>query len=358
VINPKNSLPILDNFLFEVKDNILTATASDLESTLTTQIELDQTDGEGSVAVPAKILNDILKEFPEQPLTFEIDLEETLNISIFSGNGKFSIVGQEGEEFPGKPEIIADEATTVKLDSELLLNGINTTLFAVAEDELRPVMSAVFLEFSTDHMTFVGTDSHKLIRYRRTDVKSENESSFVLPKKPSGLLKSILAKESGEVTVEFDSKNAIFKLANHQLICRLIEGKFPNYESVIPLESPHKLVIDRLDLLNSLKRVSVFSNQSSNLIKMKLADNSLEVSAQDIDFSISAYERLTCQYESEEMTIGFKSIFLIEILSNLNSQDVILEMEDSSRACIILPFESEDDEDTLMLLMPLMLEDY
>ncbi len=355
VISTKNTLPILDNFLFSMEDGLLEITASDLESTLITQIQLENTDGKGIIAVPARILTDTLKEFPDIPLTFEIN-NETLMIVIQSENGKFSIMGQNGAEFPQLPVIKDDQKQHVEIEQEVLLSGIARSLFATADDELRPVMNGIFLELSPDDITFVASDAHKLVRYKRTDASAESASSFILPKKPASLLKNILPKEENRVVLEFDDRNASFTLTSYKLICRLVEGNYPSYNSVIPTDNPYKMSIDRLSFYNTLKRVSVFSNQASNLVKLSLTGNQLNISAQDIDFSISANERLSCQYEGEDMEIGFKSTFLIEILANLSSDDVVLEMSDPTRAGILVPAEAENEnEDTLMLLMPMMI---
>ncbi|GAP70475.1 DNA polymerase III, beta subunit [Bacteroidales bacterium 6E] len=355
VISSKSTMPILDNFLFEITENSLNITASDIESTLITKIELDNVDGEGIIAVPAKLLIDTLKEFPEQPLTFHVD-NNTFGIQILSENGKYSIVGYDGEDFPQIPTIDPDSGASVKVNHRSLLKGIEKTLFATADDELRPVMNGIFVEMTEKFMSFVASDAHKLVRYRRNDVKTELEASFILPKKPAALLKNLLAKESSDIVVEFNDKNAFFRLSNYQLICRLVEGNYPSYNSVIPQNNPNSMVIDRLAFYNTVKRVSVFANQASNLVKLSLSGSQLVVSAQDIDFSISAVERLQCEYEGEDMEIGFKSLFLQEILANIPSPEVRLEMSDPSRAGLILPAEKEDpDEDVLMLLMPMMI---
>ena len=355
VINSKNTLPILDNYLFLLEDNRLTITASDLESTLITSLELDNTSGNGTIAVPAKRMNDTLKEFPEQPLTFQID-PETFAIDIFSQNGKFSIVGQNGEDFPQQPMLNEGVASTVNVNHSVLLNGINKTLFATADDELRPVMNGIFVELTTEDMKFVASDAHKLVRYKRFDAKAEKDASFILPKKPAALLKSLLPKEDFDVKLEFDDKNAFFTLSNYKLICRLVEGNYPSYNSVIPANNPNKLIIDRVEFYNTVKRVSVFSNQASNLVRLKLTENQLVVSAQDVDFAISAVERLNCQYEGDDMEIGFKSTFLQEILSNLSATDVKMELSDPTRAGLLLPAENENEEENvLMLLMPMMI---
>ncbi len=355
VISSKSTMPILDNFLFQIAESKLTITASDLESTLITSLELDNIDGEGTIAVPAKLFIDTLKEFPEQPLTFQID-GSTFNIEIFSDNGKYSIMGQSAEDFPVLPELDEEAAASITVNHVALKKGIDKTLFATADDELRPVMNGIFIELTSDYMSFVASDAHKLVRYRRADVKSELEASFILPKKPAGLLKNLLPREEFDVKIEFDNKNAFFTLSNYTLICRLVEGNYPSYNSVIPTTNPNKMVIDRLNFYNTVKRVSVFSNQASNLIKLNINDNLLIVSAQDIDFSISAVERLNCEYEGDEIEIGFKSTFLQEILVNISTGDVRMEMSDPSRAGLLLPAEAEDaEEDMLMLLMPMMI---
>lgn len=355
VISSKSTMPILDNFLFQLSETELKITASDLESTLITSMELDNMEGDGTIAVPAKLLIDTLKEFPEQPLTFQVD-EENYGIEIFSENGKFSIVGQSGEDFPELPEVNEESATSVNVSHEVLQKGIEKTLFATADDELRPVMNGIFVELSPENMGFVASDAHKLVRYRRTDATSEFESSFILPKKPASLLRGLLPKEEFDVKLDFDDKNAIFTLSNYKLICRLVEGNYPSYNSVIPSDNPNKMVIDRLEFYNTVKRVSVFSNQASNLVKLSINDNQLVVSAQDIDFSISAVERLKCEYDGDEIEIGFKSTFLLEILSNIPATDVRVEMSDPSRAGLLLPAETEEEEeDVLMLLMPMMI---
>ena len=355
VISSKNTLPILDNFLFNLSGNDLEITASDLESTLITRMKLENTEGDGIIALPARILLDTLKEFSVQPLTFEIN-SDTLAVVISSENGKFNVVGQNGIDFPALPTIKKDKKFTFSINADVLLAGINKTLFATADDELRPVMGGIFVEASADKITFVASDAHKLVRYQRTDTHADDNSSFILPKKPASLLKNILPKEAGPVTVEFDDKNAFFNLSDYKVVCRLVEGNYPNYNSVIPKNNPRKITIDRVEFYNTLKRVSVFSNQASNLVKIQLKGNQAMVSAQDIDFSISAYERIKCLYEGEEIEIGFKSVFLLEILANIASQDVMIELADPTRAGLFLPVESENEsEDLLMLLMPMMI---
>ncbi len=355
VISSKNTLPILDNFLFKLDSDELEITASDLESTLITRIALENTSDSGSIAIPARILTDTLKEFPEQPLTFEIDMTK-MSVVINSENGKFTIVGQNAGDFPQVPEIKPESRASLELNPEVLNAGILKTLFATADDELRPVMNGIFIELSTDDLTFVASDAHKLVRYKRNDASAESASSFILPKKPASLLKNVLPVEKKPVAIEFDEKNARFSMSEYILICRLVEGNYPSYNSVIPTENPNKVNIDRIEFYNTLKRVSVYSNQASNLVKLALKGNQITVSAQDIDFSISAYERINCQYEGEDMEIGFKSTFLLEILSNLASQEVSIELSDPTRAGILLPATKDDEaEDVLMLLMPMMI---
>jgi DNA polymerase-3 subunit beta len=355
VISSKNTLPILDNILFTLEGKNLELTASDLESTLTTSMELENVSDGGAIAIPARLLLEALKEFPDQPLTFDVNTD-TLAIVINSENGQFTIVGQHAGDFPQMPSIKEEEKTTLQVSPDLLLHGITNTIFATADDELRPVMNGIFLELGTNDLTFVASDAHKLVRYKRADAKADDNASFILPKKPASLLKNILSRESREIVIEFDKKNAYFTMQYYRLVCRLVEGNYPSYNSVIPTDNPNKLIIDRLKIVNALKRVSVFSNQASNLIKLQLTGNQVTVSAQDIDFSISAYERIPCQYDGDDIEIGFKSVFLIEILQNLQSADVVMELSDPSRAGILLPLEKENEnEDVLMLLMPMMI---
>jgi len=354
VISNKSTLPILDNFLFDLKDNKLVLTASDLEVTMVTSLELENVDGEGTIAMPSRILLETLKKFPEQPLNFEINMD-TFAVDIVTEKGKFSVVGQNGEDFPELPGLDEDKSSRLQVSVDLLQVGINKTLFATADDELRPVMNGILVELSPENMTFVASDSHKLVRYRRLDAKTDFEASFILPKKPASLLKNVLPKEDGDVSIEFDDKNAFFTLPNYKLVCRLVEGNYPSYNAVIPQDNPYKVIIDRVEFYNTLGRVSLFSNQASNLVKLKMGSNEMMVSAQDIDFSISAHERLGCQYEGDDMEIGFKSGFLADILDNLNSSDVVLELSDPSRAGILLPFENGENEEELMLLMPMMI---
>ena len=339
VIASKNSLPILDSFLFNLEGNTLTVTASDAETRLVTSVDVMNAQGAGLFAVSAKILLDPLKELPEQPLTFDIN-DENLEIFIHFQNGKYNFIGQKGDTY-----------------AQMLLNGISRSLFATADDELRPVMNGVYFDIHTDDLTFVASDGHKLVRLRNLAVKSPERASFILPKKPANLLKNLLAKESEQVLIKFDDNNAYITCTNFEMVCRLIEGRYPNYNSVIPQENPFKVTIDRISFLNALKRVSVFSNPASSLVKLHLKDSLITVSAQDIDFSTSAEERIVCQFDGTELSIGFKATYLIEILGNISSEEVVLELADPSRAGLIVPSENDEDEDLLMLLMPMMLND-
>jgi DNA polymerase-3 subunit beta len=355
VISSKNTLPILDNYLLKLDGKTLEITASDLETTMVTTMELENTDGSGNIAIPAKLLTDSLREFPDQPLTFTINTD-TFAVAISSENGQFSVMGQHGEDFPQFPRIKPERSVSLKISASSLVSGITSTLFATADDELRPVMNGIFIELSPKDITFVASDAHKLVRYKRTDINAEAAASFILPKKPASLLKNLLSKGNDQVSIEFDDKNAFFSLTSYRIVCRLVEGNYPSYNSVIPNNNPNKLLIDRIKLLNTVRRVSVFSNQASNLVRMSLKGNRLTVSAQDIDFATSAVEELACQYTGDELEIGFKSTFMVEILGNIQSSDVSIELSDSSRAGLFIPFNKEnEDEDVLMLLMPMMI---
>lgn len=355
VIASKNSLPILDSFLFSLEGNKLTMTASDAETRLVTSVDVMNAQGAGLFAVSAKILLDPLKELPEQPLTFDIN-DENLEIFIHFQNGKYNFIGQKGDTYP-QQKPLSETAISISMEAHTLLNGISRSLFATAEDELRPVMNGVYFDIHTDSLTFVASDGHKLVRLRNLSVSAPERASFILPKKPANLLKSLLAKESEVVKIKFDDNNAYVDCENFEMVCRLIEGRYPNYNSVIPQENPYKVTLDRVSFLNALKRVSVFSNPASSLVKLQLSASDMLVSAQDIDFSTSAEEKISCQFDGSELSIGFKATYLIEILTNINSREVVLELADPSRAGLIVPSENEDNEDLLMLLMPMMLND-
>lgn len=355
VIASKNSIPVLDCFLFELQGDKLTITASDNETRMVTSINVSEVAGEGVFAVPSKNLLDSLKELPEQPVSFDIN-DNTLEMNIYYENGKYNFIAQNGDEYP-QPKPLKEDAVEINMPADVLFSGINRSLFATADDELRPVMNGIYFDITTDDITFVASDGHKLVRCKSLSIKGSERASFILPKKPANLLKTILSKESGEVVLTFDDTNAYVKLEHFDLVCRLIEGRYPNYNGVIPQDNPYKVTIDRLLLAAALKRVSVFSNPASSLIKLKISSNSILISAQDIDFSTSAEETVACVYNGADMSIGFKGNYLIDILNNLPSSEVILELADPSRAGIILPAENEEDEDLLMLLMPMMLND-
>lgn len=351
VINNSNTLPILDNFLFELQQSTLTVSASDLESTMSTTLEVES-DSVGQVAVPAKLLLDTLKTFPEQPLTFVIESNNSIEIS--SNHGKYALAYVSADEFP-KPIELTDPIQTV-VPSDMLAKAINKTIFAAGNDDLRPVMSGVFFQFSTDNLTFVATDAHKLVKYTRTDLKASETAEFIMPKKPLNLLKGILATADEDVTIAYNDSNAKFSFGNSILICRLIDGKYPNYEAVIPKENPNQLTIGRNQFLNSVRRVSIFSNKTTHQIRLKIAGAELNVSAEDIDYSNKAEERLTCDYQGDDMQIGFNSRFLNEMLGNLESEEVQLEMSLPNRAGILTPVDGLDEgEIVTMLVMPVML---
>lgn len=354
VISSKNTLPILDYFLFDLKEGVLKITASDLETTLVGTLAVENVEREGLIAVPVKLMLDSLKEFSEQPLTIEAN-ESTWEIVVSWKSGKLTLPGTSGLSYPNLPELNAETKQSLALDVDTLMVGINKTIFATADDELRPVMNGVYINLEPQSVTFVATDAHKLVKYA-SETAAEATASFILPKKPANLLRGLLSKEDGEITVEFDDKNVLFRLKNQVLICRLIEGNYPNYNAVIPANNPNKVFVDRLELLNAIRRVAVCSNQSTNLIKLDISKGTINLTAQDLDFSVSAQESLPCDYEGEDIVIGFKSTFLIEILSNIETTTVLVELADSTRAGVFKPvYDQQPSNDTLMLLMPMMI---
>lgn len=355
VINSKNTLPIMDCFLFNLQDGTLSITASDTETTMVTSIEVTESDSDGRFAIVARTLLDAMKEIPEQPLTFNLN-PNTLEITVQYMNGQYTVMGQNADEYP-QPATLGDNAVHANIPADVLLNGINRALFATADDELRPVMNGIYFDITPDDITMVASDGHKLVRNKNLSVKGSEKAAFILPKKPANLLKNVLTKEENSVSIDFDDRNAVITLEKYRMVCRLIEGRYPNYNSVIPQNNPYKITIDRAVLLSALRRVSVFSSQSSSLVKLRMGDNKLVISTQDLDFSTSAEETLVCQYEGNPMSIGFKAPFLIDILNNLPGQDVIIELADPSRAGVIVPAEQEENCDLLMLLMPMMLND-
>ncbi len=351
VINNSNTLPILDNFLFELDNSKLTVSASDLETTMSSTLDVDS-DSNGSVAIPARLLLDTLKTFPEQPLTFVIEENNTVEIS--SNHGKYALAYADGNEFP--KAVSLENPSKTSLEGDILANAISKTIFAAGNDDLRPVMSGVFFQFSQDNLTFVATDAHKLVKYTRKDVSADQVAEFIMPKKPLNLLKGILAGSEDTITIEYNDSNAKFTFDNTELVCRLIDGKYPNYEAVIPKENPNKLTIDRMQFLNSVRRVSIFSNKTTHQIRLKIAGAELNISAEDIDYSNKAEERLTCDYQGDDMQIGFNSRFLTEMINNLNAGEVQLEMSLPNRAGILTPTDGLDEgEHVTMLVMPVML---
>ncbi|MBQ2851835.1 MAG: DNA polymerase III subunit beta [Bacteroidales bacterium] len=354
VINSSNTLPILDDFLFNISENALKITASDLETTMIVTIQPDMVEGGGEVTIPARLLIDILKNFPDIPVSFNID-EETLAIEIKTGEGRYKMVGHKSDEFPQVP--VLENASQWEIPADVLACGFEKTVFATGNDEIRPVMTGVFMEMTADGLNFVATDAHKLVRYRRLDIKSETPDSFIVPKKPINQLKNALSGKADEpVIVEFNKTNASFTFADFKLVCRLIDGKYPNYNAVIPQSNPNKLTIDRQLLLSAIRRVAIFSSKATHQIRFKIAGQELILTAEDLDYYNEAKERLSCNYQGNDMEIGFNSRFFQEMLGNLNQTEIQLEMSAPNRAGIITPVDNQNaDEDILMLLMPVML---
>ena len=353
VISNKSSLPILEYFLMDLKDGVLTVTTSDLETTLIGSISVENVEQEGTIAAPAKLMLDSLKEFAEMPLTIEVN-DTTWEIKITWASGHLSIPGASAVSYPSV-QTLGAESKVITLDVDTLINGISHTIFATADDELRPVMNGVYFDFQPESLTFVATDAHKLVKFS-AEQSNDFAASFILPKKPSNLLRNLLAKEEDAVEVTFDAKNVTFQLKNFKLVCRLIEGNYPNYNAVIPAANPNKVLVDRVEFLNGIKRVAVCSNPTTNLIRMDIADNRVNLTAQDIDFSVSANETISCSYEGQNVTIGFKSTFLVEILSNIDTPTVVVELADSTRAGVFKPvYDDKQSSESLMLLMPMMI---
>lgn len=354
VINSSNTLPILDDFLFDIAEDELKITVSDLETTMTVAIKPDMVEGKGQVTIPARLLIDVMKNFPDIPVSFNID-EATLAIEITTGEGRYKMVGHKSDEFPQVPVIA--EPSVWDIPADVLACGFEKTIFATGNDEIRPIMTGVFMSMSDTCLTFVATDAHKLVRYKRMDVKSDMTASFIVPKKPINQLKNILAGRADEsVHVEFNNTNASFTFGEYKLICRLIDGRYPNYEAVIPTTNPNKLIVDRQLLNSAIKRVAIFSSKATHQIRFKISGQELLLTAEDLDYSNEAKERLTCNYSGEDMEIGFSSKFFQEMLANLGQTEIQLEMSAPNRAGIITPVDNQNaDEDILMLLMPVML---
>lgn len=357
VISNKNTLPILDYFLFQIQGAELKITASDIETTLQTVIEIENVGGvDGAVAVPSRRILDSIKEFAEQPLTIGIDTA-SWEITIAWRSGKLSIPGITGIGYPEQPAIDADVASVIELPSGLLAEAVTSTIFATADDSLRPVMNGINVALSSTGITFVATDAHRMVRFQNSEIKSSADASFILPAKPANLLRSVLPKDDKQlVGLEFDSTNVVFTMPKHRLVCRLIEGNYPNYNAVIPKNNPNKLVVDRAELMASLRRVSVCSNQASGLVRLNLTAKGLAITAQDLDYNTSAEDNIACEYAGEALEIGFKAPFLIDILSNIHTPQVMLELSDAARPGLFLPVDAEDEHSTtLMLLMPMMI---
>lgn len=355
VQSSKNALPILDCILFELVGGELKMTASDSETAMTTTIEVTEAEGEGKFAIGSKQLISSIKEISDQPITFNVD-QNTFAIEINYQNGKYNLVGQNGYEYPVS-SAMNGYSRSIAIDAAVMFNGINRCLFAAADDELRPQMNGVYFDMTTENITFVASDGHKLVRNRVFSASADEASAFILPKKPALLLKTVLPKAEGDAVIRFDDRNAEIQLTDYVITCRLIEGRYPNYNSVIPTDNPFRVTVDRLAFISALRRVSVFASQSSALIKLHVDQGTLTVSAQDLDFSTSAEEHIMCEYEGMAMSIGFNGPFLIDVLNSITGSDIVLELADPSRAGVITPAEQEENEDLIMLLMPMMLKD-
>lgn len=355
VINSKNTLQILNCFLFQIKGNLLTITASDSENMMKTTIDLNECDCDGQFCVDSHIILDAVKELSEQPLKFEIDLE-SLNVSVIYQNGHFNFVGQNAEEYP-EAQKVESNATVITIDAGKLSDNINRSLFATANDDLRPVMNGIFFDLTPEYLAIVATDGHKLVRNKNYSIKNEVPSSFILPKKPATLLKNSLTKDGGDVNIKFDDRNAEIIFEEATISCRLIEGRYPNYNSVIPQDNPNQMSIDKGALFSALKRVLVSASQSSSLVRFHIEQGSLTLKAEDSDYSRSGEENITCDFNGKTMDIGFKGTSMLEILSNLDSQEVNIQLADPSRPGVLIPSEQPENEEILMLIMPMLLND-
>ena len=355
VINSKNALPILGDFVFEISDNTLKLTASDSENVMKTQLQLTESDGNIRFAIGNHDLLEAIKGFSEQPITFDVNQEQNL-VKISYQNGLFTLPIENADEFP-MTQPVSDFANTIVIPNAILAENINRSLFATAQDELRPVMNGIYFDLNADCLAVVASDGHKLVRNKILSVKSEQPSSFILPKKPANLLKNLLGKDGGDVTIRFDERNAEINYGDGTLQCRLIEGRYPNYNSVIPQSNPNELRVDRLSLLAALRRVQPFANDSSNLIRFHVEGGTLQLDAEDYDFSKTATERMTCEYNGNPMSIGFKGSSFIEVLSNFDCPEVIILLADPSRAGLVLPSEQPEKQDVLMLMMPMLIND-
>ncbi len=350
VINSNTVLPILEDFLFEIKDKKLSVTATDLETVMKVQLEVEsKTDGK--VCIPHKVLSEYLKNISDQPLTFTID--KNFGIDITSDNGKYKIMGENPDNFPKEPN--SDDANSFTMTSTALVTAINKTLFAVSNDDLRPAMTGVFFELSKKSIQFVSTDAHKLVKYNRTDAHATKDDSFIVPRKPLNLLKNSLPDNDDELTISYNSNHLFVKHSSIQLVCRLIDARFPDYKVVIPTDNPYKLMVNRADFQSALRRVNVFSNKSTNQVALSISSSELQMAAQDVDFSFEGNERMTCTFDGADMQIAFNAKFLIEMLSAVDTLEIVMELSTPTRAGIIKPSEQSENEELLMLVMPLML---
>lgn len=354
VITTNPVVPILENFLFEINENHLTITASDLQTSMITELEVESKES-GSIAVPARILMETLKNLPEQPVTFTID-ENSYSIEISSDNGRYKLAGENATDFPKVPAVSDD--FSVDMSTDVLASAINNTIFATSNDELRPAMTGVYMNLTDTNTTFVSTDGHRLIRYRRVDVASDNGNAIIIPRKALNLLKSTLPSENINVSVEFNVSNAFFKFGNIKMICRLIDERFPDYENVIPANNDNKMTIDKSEFLSSLKRIAIYANKTTHQVRLKITGSELQISAEDLDFANEANERLSCEHDGGDIEIGFNAKFLIEMLSNLDSKKVELMLSEPNKAGLLTPADKDDNEDILMLVMPVMLNNY
>ena len=355
VFNSKNSMPILDCYLFDVNENTLTITASDSENVMTTQLQLDDVDGKGTFAVNNRTILDAVKELPEQPLTLDVDMS-SYAIKVVYMNGIYNFTGQSGNEFP-RLQLLNDNAASIVIDSKTLANDISRSVFATANEELRPVMNGIYFDLTAEALAIVASDGHKLVRTRNKTITQETPMSFIMPKKPATLLKSVLQKNDDEVLIRFDERNASINFPGGTLLCRLIEGRYPNYNSVIPQDNPNRMTIDRMVLIGVIRRVLPFASDSSQQVRLHIEPGKAVISSEDIDFYTSAKEEIVCDYAGIPMDIGFKGTSLMEILGNLDSEEVELQLADPSRPCLILPTQQPENEDILMLIMPMLLND-
>ena len=355
VINSKNALPILGDFVFDIKDNVLYLTASDSENVMKTQMDLTESDGNCRFAIGNHDLLEAVKGFSEQPITFEVNQEQNI-VKISYQNGLFSLPIENADEFP-MAQPVSEFANTITLSNALLAENINRSVFATAQDELRPVMNGIYFDLTPDCMAVVASDGHKLVRNKIFTIKSEQPAAFILPKKPANLLRNLLGKDGGDVTIRFDERNAEVNYGDGTIQCRLIEGRYPNYNSVIPQSNPNELRVDRLGLLAALRRVQPFANDSSNLIRFHVEGSTLQLDAEDYDFSKTATERMSCEYSGQPMSIGFKGSSFIEVLSNFDCPDVVIQLADPSRAGLVLPSEQPENQDVLMVMMPMLIND-